>query len=304
MDQPKIERLLRIVKMLQDSDVDYTIEEIAQRVNVSYRTIYRYLDTLETVGFVVINKSPGVKKLCVEKRKAFDFSKLIHFSEEEAFVIDQLIEALDETNVLKQNLRRKLATVYDCAPIIQSVVQGRKAANVNRIVDAIRRKKQVILKNYSSSSSNTIRDRLVEPFELSQNYVQVWCYEPESGKNKLFKMARIEETELLSTGWQFESAHKSKAVDVFRCAMESPCRIKLLLGVRAHNLLIEEYPLAERDVSRCEDGRWMLDTVVQGFAGVGRFVLGLAHDIEIVESDELKNYLKKELQIAECNLLK
>lgn len=304
MDQPKIERLLRIVKLLQDSDVDYTIEEIAQRVNVSYRTIYRYLDTLETVGFVVINKSPGVKKLCVEKRKAFDFSKLIHFSEEEAFVIDQLIEALDETNVLKQNLRRKLATVYDCAPIIQSVVQGRKVANVNRIVDAIRRKKQVILKNYSSSSSNTIRDRLVEPFELSQNYVQVWCYEPESGKNKLFKMARIEETELLSTGWQFESAHKSKAVDVFRCAMESPFRIKLLLGVRAHNLLIEEYPLAERDVSRCEDGRWMLDTVVQGFAGVGRFVLGLAHDIEIVESDELKNYLKKELQIAECNLLK
>ena len=45
MDQPKIERLLRIVKLLQDSDVDYTIEEIAQRVNVSYRTIYRYLDT-------------------------------------------------------------------------------------------------------------------------------------------------------------------------------------------------------------------------------------------------------------------
>ena len=86
--------------------------------------------------------------------------------------------------------------------------------------------------------------------------------------------------------------------------MESPCRIKLLLGVRAHNLLIEEYPLAERDVIRCEDGRWMLDTVVQGFAGVGRFVLGLAHDIEIVESDELKNYLKKELQIAESNLLK
>lgn len=73
MDQPKIERLLRIVKMLQDSDVDYTIEEIAQRVNVSYRTIYRYLDTLEAVGFVVINKSPGVKNFVWRREKHLIF---------------------------------------------------------------------------------------------------------------------------------------------------------------------------------------------------------------------------------------
>ena len=299
MDQPKIERLLRIIKMLQDPDVDYTIDEIAERLQVSARTVYRYLDTFKSVGYVVVNKSNQVKKLCIQNRKGIDFSKLICFSDEEAFLIDQLIEALDETNMLKQNLRKKLSAVYDCVPIIQTVVHGKRAANVTRIVDAIKMKRQVVLKNYYSSSSNSVRDRLVEPFELMPNYVQVWCYEPESGKNKMFRVSRIEETEVLSDDWQFESLHKSKVVDNFRCAKEETYRVKLILSVRAHNLLVEEFPQSSKDLTKMEDGRWLLDTLVQGLEGVGRFVIGLSMDIEIVESEELKVYLKREVEFMQ-----
>lgn len=33
--------------------------------------------------------------------------------------------------------------------------------------------------------------------------------------------------------------------------------------------------------------------MVSGMEGVGRFVIGLAHEIRILESDELKEYIRK-----------
>ena len=45
MDQPKIERVLRLMMMLTSNN-RYTIEELGEKLETSPRTIYRYLDTL------------------------------------------------------------------------------------------------------------------------------------------------------------------------------------------------------------------------------------------------------------------
>ena len=52
MDQPKIERLLRLMKMLT-GNVTYTVGELADRLDMSVRTVYRYIDTFREAGFVV-----------------------------------------------------------------------------------------------------------------------------------------------------------------------------------------------------------------------------------------------------------
>jgi hypothetical protein len=54
---------------------------------------------------------------------------------------------------------------------------------------------------------------------------------------------------------------------------------------------MEEYPLAERYISQVDNDHWMLDTVVANLQGVGRFVVGLMDDIEIIDSAELKEFL-------------
>ena len=41
MDQPKIEHLLRLLRLLAGNR-NYTIEELAEKLDMSYRTIYRY----------------------------------------------------------------------------------------------------------------------------------------------------------------------------------------------------------------------------------------------------------------------
>ncbi|MBO5815387.1 MAG: hypothetical protein J6R30_04670 [Bacteroidales bacterium] len=59
----------------------------------------------------------------------------------------------------------------------------------------------------------------------------------------------------------------------------------------AKNLLIEEYPLAEKEL-RKEGDKWILETMVSGMEGVGRFVIGLAHEIKIIDSPELERYIQ------------
>ena len=301
MDQPKIERVLRLMKMMTSGN-RYTVEELAARLDTSYRSIYRYIDTFKEVGFVVHKEDGGVYRLGKESRYFKDISQLIHFTDEEAHIINQLIGGLDDTNMLKQNLRRKLSSVYNCTSLANSIVKGKNAENVNRLIEAIEEHCQVVLHDYSSSHTGTKRDRQVEPIAFTTNYVQIWCYDLSDNKTKLFNTARIGEVELLDTEWQHESEHRCGYIDIFRNMGFEQMRVQLHLGVMAHNLLIEEYPLSERDLTQLDDAHWLLDTMVCNYAGIARFVMGLIEDIEIIDSPDLVAYLRQKREILETKL--
>ena len=112
MDQPKLERMLRLMKLMT-GNINYTVNDLAERLDTSYRSIYRYIETFKEAGFVVQKLDGGVYKLGKESRYFKEISQLVHFTDEEAHIVNQLIEALDDTNSLKQNLRKKLTTVYN-----------------------------------------------------------------------------------------------------------------------------------------------------------------------------------------------
>ncbi|MBR4849534.1 MAG: WYL domain-containing protein [Alistipes sp.] len=289
MDQAKIERVLRLMKLMTGT-TNYTIEELAELLDISSRSVYRYIDTFKAVGFVV-HKSGDTVRLGKESRYFKDISQLIHFTDEEAHIVNQLIGALDDTNMLKTNLRRKLSSVYNCTSLANSVVKGRGAENVNRLVEAIESGCQVILHDYLSAHTGC-RDRLVEAYAFTTNYVQVWCYDVEDGQVKLFKTSRIGSVEVTDTPWCFKEHHAQGYIDIFRHHGFERKHIELKLGMLSHNLLIEEYPLAERDLRQVGESSWILDTEVCNYAGVARFVLGLADDIEVLGSEEFLDYLR------------
>lgn len=289
MDQPKIERLLRLMKMLT-GNVNYTVDDLADKLATSARSVYRYIDTFKEAGFVV-HKEGNVYRLGKENRYFKDISQLIHFTDEEAYIVAKLLDGLDDNNLLKQNLRKKLASIYNVTSLAECVVSGKNAINVNAIIEAIETKKQVLLKNYASSNRADVCDRLVEPFAFTTNYVQIWCYDTQDDTNKLFKTARIEAVEILSQNWNSFEKHRVGYIDVFRMSSHNQFQVVLELGVMAHNLLLEEYPLAQRDVKQLGSDRWLLDTYVCDYAGVARFVIGLADDIKIVDSLELDLYI-------------
>ncbi len=291
MDQPKIERLLRLMKMMTSGN-RYTVEELAERLDTSYRSIYRYIDTFKEVGFVVHKEEGAVYRLGKESPYFKDISQLIHFTDEEAHIVNQLIGALDDTNTLKQNLRRKLSSVYNCTSLANSIVKGKNAENVNHIIEAIEEHRQVVLHDYSSSHTGSKRNREVEPIAFTTNYVQIWCYDLSDGKTKIFNTARIGSVEILDSEWQHEAEHRCGQIDIFRNTGFEQMRVRLRLGVMSHNLLIEEYPLSERDLTQVDDTHWLLDTEVCNYAGIGRFVMGLIEDIEVIDSPDFVEYLR------------
>ena len=119
MDQPKLERLLRLMKLLT-ANTTYDIDQLAERLQMSRRTVYRYIDTFREAGFV-IKKSGNCIRLDKESPHFRDISQLVHFTEEEAVILKSAIENIDDTNMLKQNLKRKLYSVYDNKTLADTV---------------------------------------------------------------------------------------------------------------------------------------------------------------------------------------
>lgn len=298
MDQPKIERMLRLM-MLLTANNRYTVEELSSKLDTSIRTIYRYIDTFKEAGFL-INKSGDYFRIDKRSKYFKDISQLVHFTEEEAYILNSAIESIDPTNTIKQNLKAKLASVYDFKMLAECVVKGENARNVNSIIEAIENRKQIILHNYTSAHSKNVSDRLVEPLSFTTNYIQVWAYEVSSGKNKLFKLSRIGSVEVLEKEWEFESEHKEGLMDLFRINSFEQIPIKLKLGLRAASLLVEEYPMGEKYLSPAPDdpSHFILETNICGYEGVGRFILGLLDDIEILEGDGLKDFLRERMKLA------
>lgn len=289
MDHPKLDRLLRLMMMLTGNR-RLSVNELAEKLEMNVRSIYRYIDSFREAGFVI---KKTAKCFRIDKSSAYfkDISSLVHFTEEEAWILKSAIESIDENNLIKQNLKKKLYTVYDYRILAETVAKGRNARNVNVLTDAIESRSQVILKNYSSANSKVVSNRLVEPFGFTTNYIQIWAYEPESGRNKLFKISRIGEVELLPQLWEHEAKHVAGVIDIFRISSSEQLHVKLRLGMRSARLLTEEYPLAEKHLTRLNDNEWILDTHVCSFDGIGRFVMGLLHDIEILESVAFRDHI-------------
>lgn len=149
----------------------------------------------------------------------------------------------------------------------------------------------VILHNYESANSNVVRDRLVEPFGFTNDFIEVWSYDTESKSNKLFKVQRIGQVEITERTWEYEISHRKQGRDIFRMTGYANSRVRMQLSVRAKNLLIEEYPLAEKEIVR--DGNyWILDTVVNDFAGICRYYVGLIPEINVLEGEEFLEYVR------------
>ena len=276
------------MKMLT-ANTTYNVDQLAEKLDMSRRTIYRYIDTFREAGFV-IKKTGDCIRLDKESPHFRDISQLVHFTEEEAHILKSAIENIDDTNLLKQNLKKKLYSVYDNKNLADTVVRGKNAPNIHTLIEAIEERQQVVLHGYRSGHGGVVRDRRVEPFGFTTNYVEVWCYDLDSDTCKLFKTARIGSVEKAGE-WAHETAHETGFIDVFRMHGARSFRVRLELGMLSYNLLCEEYPLAERDVTALDGERWLLDTEVANMAGVGRFVVGLLDDIRIVDAPELKAYI-------------
>lgn len=87
---------------------------------------------------------------------------------------------------------------------------------------AISGKHVAIFHNNASACAGVYKDFTVEPFKMDINSVNVAALDLRSGRNKIFKVARIGGVEVLPEIWTREKEHKYPELDVFRMSGKSP----------------------------------------------------------------------------------
>jgi proteasome accessory factor C len=286
--QARLLKLFQIIAVLKSGH--FTIKQLAERFDSSARTIYRYVSLLEEANFLIEQDFQNRYFIATSE----DDPSQSQFTIEETKLIKKLIQGGAGDNPLKSTLLKKLALNSEMDSMPRLFVKARQGKFVEQLAEAIRNKRQVVLKNYHSANSNEIRDRLVEPIHFGDNYSSVMALDTHDKACKQFKIDRIGEVIELENGYQFEDLHKATTTDIFSFTGDSKEQITLKLSMRAFLLLREEYPMSIPFVEKKED-HYLFQGPVASFEGVGRFVLGLIDEIIVLGSPAFKEFISKKL---------
>ena len=287
--QAKLLRLFQIIAVLKSGH--WTIKQLADRFDTSERTIYRYINLLEEVDFL-LEKDFDNRFFIITTD---DDPSQAQFSIEETKLIKKLIQSGTQDNPLKNSLLKKLSLNSEMDSMPRLFVKVRLGQFVDQLAETIRNKNQVVLKNYHSANSNEIRDRLVEPIHFGDNYQSVVALDTQDKVCKQFKLDRIGEIIEMKTPYQFEDLHRKNQSDIFGFSGDSNTWITLHLSLRAYLLLREEYPLSIPYTERTEDG-YTFHGPVSNLDGIGRFVMGLMDEIQIEGPEVFKNFVTNKFQ--------
>ena len=295
MEIDKLTKQLRLLELLV-ADPPRSREQLCEELGLSRRTLYRYMELFREAGFhvgmtkqafTVKPSSPFIQKLTARVR----------LTTSEQVIIHNLLEKQDDSNMAVRNLKAKFRDAYGMKFVGDTAADRNVAQNTELLLRAREHKRQVCIRGYLSPLSQTRSDRVVEPFKFLQAGREVRCYEPSSGMCKSFKLVRMNgRIEVLPQPWQDEREHRSFFTDMFGFSGETTYRIKLRLGYLSAHLLMEEYGVPDYQLVILDDTHWLFSTRVCSFQGIGRFVMGLAGDIEILEGAEFKQYIRGVLQ--------
>lgn len=288
MEQPRIERLFRLMGLML-SNRKYTVVELGEKVGLNKRSIYRHIQSFRDAGFGVV-RNGQYYSLARDKGFIKEIGQMISLTTEEANIFYRMLARLEERSPMKVSLIRKLENNYSCETMADMTDDTNQGRNINNLCDAIRKRHKVLLKGYKSGAGTT-GDRVIEPFAFMNSYIGVWGYDTEQHTIRAFRIKRIDDVVDLEQPWENAGIHKKGYEDVFRSAGSLRKRIRLGLGSKACNLLLEEYPLSERYLTQVSDDRWVLDIEVASYRGACRFVLGLLDDIEILDSPDFEDYI-------------
>ena len=288
--QQKMFRVFKLIGLLT-ARPGKSVKQLAESLEINPRSVYRYFELLEELGFIVekdFDDRYFIFNNEMQNTAAFNFTV------EEASLLKRSLNALPENNPLQESIARKLFFNSELETHSVNLYNARLSQSIEKLSMAIKNERQVVLQNYHSANSNTISDRLVEPIDLIDDYKTVVAYDVKNKGNRHFKIERIEGVKILEKSHKHSKNHQVVETDMFGMSGKENKKIQLKLSQRAALLLKEEYPLSRPYVAENKDG-YFFEGSVKSFKGIGRFVLGLIDEIEILRPKDLTEYLKEKI---------
>lgn len=278
LNQHKILRVLRLIIALQTPPSKSRIH-IANILEVQERTVFRYINILEEIGFRVLKDSS--KRYYIENA---DFSDLVTFSIEEAAFLKSMLLTNKKNTPLVDSMLKKIYLTSEIQVSAKAMQNAKLSTIIEEIAHAISSEKQLCLKKYLSINSETISNRIVEPIVLTEDYKYLIAYEVQSKQNKTYSIERINGAETLPTKFKYKEAHEKLTLDAFGFAPKKNKEtyyFEIELSLKAKTLLTEEYPKTTDHIEKINNKKYRLTIAVNNTLPLARFLVGLKNDIKI-----------------------
>lgn len=270
LNQHKILRVLQLISYLEQSP-SKTISHLAELLDSTERTVYRYFDLIRECGFD-LQRDEFNRFFIVDER-----SNGVRFSDEEATFLKELILAYGKGNKLKDSILTKIYLGSEIPIVASHLVNAKNSKVIEKLALAISNNEQVYLKKYQSINSETISDRLIEPFGFTENYTTVMAYEIASKKNKTFHIDRIGYVDFTGKSFQNSEQFEKQIPDVFGFSYSGETfPIQLELDLKQVLLLKDQYPLTAPFIHyNNKKNCYELKVQVNNLAPLERFMKGI-----------------------------
>ncbi|WP_027399136.1 helix-turn-helix transcriptional regulator [Anaerovorax odorimutans] len=294
----QINRLFQIVYILLDKKT-VTSKELAEKFEVSTRTIYRDIEILSSAGIPIYmkkGKGGGISLL-----PNFVLNKAVITDSEKENIISSL-KAVNAVNLSKtDNAIEKLSSLFgetntDWIEVSFSSWYNsqNEVDTFNKIKIAILGKKIILFSYASAKSEKTLRK--VEPLKLCFRsgawYLYAYC--KVRGDFRFFKLKRISDLSLLEENFQRKSPKQVFSEDdIFQ---EEFVKLKLKLSAQMAYRVYDEFD----DYELQKDGSFIAQIKYPKDKWLISYILTFGKHCEVLEPYDIRNSIKEELQ----NILK
>jgi predicted DNA-binding transcriptional regulator YafY len=289
------ERTLRLLLRLLAGPYRHTRSDLAQFFGVSKDTIKDDFKQLYNAG------------LDWEKNEHYRYAILIDPQFKELEYLQPLTDS--DKNLLNSALKglpgkdqvflkKKLSSLYDFQQLGLRALRKPAIERIDRLVAAQKDQKQVVLENYRSRSSNSVRNRRVEPFHVDPEKDTLQAFDLDVKDSRHFRLSRIDRVHITDQDWQYQNHHRTKITDVFRIADNQQVFVHLQVDVSGYNSLIEEFPLALTYLEPASTpATWDFQCQVNhDFKGLINYIMGNAAHVEILAPATLKARVRAEAE--------
>jgi biotin operon repressor len=284
-DLKTIYRVFNLIKLLSAPPY-YKATELAERLEVSKKTVYNYLSLLEAIGYEPDTNKHHQHFLPMDRpRNATDGLEI-----DDAKYLQEMLWQMPDSDSRRNQLLLWLNRQYAMGPAIENLTRYTPAEHRKRLSEALENQKRVRLINYRDAKGIISPSRYLEPVAFQQDYTYLYAYDIEKSvaadkaEYRQFHLGRIGLVEVLEE--DFTGSHIQALPDLFGWTGAEWLNVRLELTARAKQLLVEEYPQAKQDVVPLAGGQWLADLRIKGFPGCGRWCLGLCAEVRVLKGGD------------------
>ncbi len=273
-----------------------SMEQICQEMQVTSRSVFRYLKIF-SLSDIVVHRKGTTYWLDLESPFFERMNDMLFFTKEERLKLRAVLNRCAATEESASELRRKLDRVggYDILEEMNLSYDVEQLAKVAEM--CIEEHKQMCITKGKAHKKRSVAGHMVEPYLMMRDKGSFRCYDITTNRNVTIKIDANMVFEKSDTLWQLKAKHTPYHRDDFGYSASTLRNVTLRLDEHAMRLLKEEYPRTSRHLTRLSDKEWEYSAQVCNMDTLHRFHLGLWSHITIIHSAELERLMQKESRL-------